>query len=382
LFSFDPGNSSGAFTLANTSGIYREIFDLRLANEFVVTVPYVSNTPYKLYNENTGAVSLIVETPLRAPSTVSSSVAILVEVCGGPDYELAVPRPTAYTPVIPGLSSGPGFAEMLEEAPLPSIEEEILHPQALGEGSVSTSTDSSQLSKHESLTGEIDSGGIVPSALCIGERILSTRQLLKRFQIFTSPYTGSLQGPLFSVTPNQVRINQFPSATGLSVRYPVDYFDYIGLLFGYRRGSIRIKFNTQPVTPSGTYSTQFKYKAFRLKDTVVRHTAVATTTYDLIGMLGHAASSEISNSGIEIQCPHYGKVPSYVNLPQVLGASPAAVSDYNSSESLLIHTFSQIYAAPFYRATGDDFSFGYFLCTTPIVLNSTYTSGSQSYTYV
>jgi hypothetical protein len=382
LFSFDPGASAGAFTLTNTSGIYREVFDLRLANEFVVTVPYVSNTPYKSVYDSTGAVSLIVETPLRAPATVSSSVTILVEVCGGPDYELAIPKPSALTPVIPGLSSGPGFAGVLEVPALPSIEEEVLSPQALGEDSVTSATESSQLSSHESLTGEIDSGGILPSALCIGERILSIRQMLKRFQIYSSPYTGALQGPLYTMSPNQIRINQFPSPTGLSVRSPVDYVDYLGLLFGYRRGSVRIKHCVWPTFPNNSYSTQFKYKAFRLKNSTILQGATPSTTYDLVDMLGHAATTEIATGGIEVQCPHYGKVPAYINLPQVHLAAPATASDYNSSESLLISNFCQTYAAPFYRATGDDFSFGYFLCTTPLVPNNSYATSSLSYTYV
>lgn len=382
LFSFDPGASAGAFTLTNTSGIYREIFDLRLANEFVVTVPYVSNTPYKSVGEGTGAVSLIVETPLRAPATVSNTVAILVEVCGGPDYELAVPKPCPYTPVIPGLSVGPGFASEIDSLGLAPVPEEVLSPQALGEDSVTNATNSSQLSTHESLTGEIDSGGVVPSALCVGERILSVRQLLKRFQMYSSPYTGALQGPLYTMSPNQIRINPFPSVLGTTVRLPVDYVDFIGLLFGYRRGSVRIKHSVWPLFPNGNYCTQFKYKALRLKSSTISQVATPSATYDLIDMLGHAASTEISNGGIEVQCPHYGKVPAYVNLPQVYYAAPASISDYNSSESLLISNFCQTYAAPFYRATGDDFSFGYFICTTPLVANGAYSLSSQSYTYV
>lgn len=64
------------------------IMDLKDGNVFEFTVPYVSTAPYRPYDSTIGGITIMCIDPLQATATVSSVVPLLVEVCGGDDYEL------------------------------------------------------------------------------------------------------------------------------------------------------------------------------------------------------------------------------------------------------------------------------------------------------
>lgn len=65
------------------------IMDLKDSNVFEFTVPYVSNLPYVSFNSSIGGLTMVCIDPLQATGTVANTVAMLVEVCAGEDWELA-----------------------------------------------------------------------------------------------------------------------------------------------------------------------------------------------------------------------------------------------------------------------------------------------------
>lgn len=67
------------------------VFDLKDGNVFEFTVPYVSPAPYVTFPTTTGTLAFFVVNPLLAPSMVANSISVLVEVCGGNDFEVADP---------------------------------------------------------------------------------------------------------------------------------------------------------------------------------------------------------------------------------------------------------------------------------------------------
>lgn len=65
------------------------IMDLKDTNVFEFTCPFVSQTPYRSFNSAIGGITIVCIDPLQATATVTPTVPMLVEVCGGEDYELA-----------------------------------------------------------------------------------------------------------------------------------------------------------------------------------------------------------------------------------------------------------------------------------------------------
>jgi hypothetical protein len=65
------------------------IMDLKDGNVFEFEAPYVSAIPYMSYYNSTGAVTVVCMDPLQSTGTVTPTVPLLVEICGGDDFELA-----------------------------------------------------------------------------------------------------------------------------------------------------------------------------------------------------------------------------------------------------------------------------------------------------
>jgi hypothetical protein len=64
---------------------YSAIFDLKDGNVFEFEVPYISRTPYSNIGTSIGSLVMYVVNPLVAPSVVSDTIDVLVEVAGMPD---------------------------------------------------------------------------------------------------------------------------------------------------------------------------------------------------------------------------------------------------------------------------------------------------------
>lgn len=65
------------------------IMDLKDGNVFEFEASYISQSPYLNFTSSMGGLSITCIDPLQATATVSSTVQLLVEVCGGSDFELA-----------------------------------------------------------------------------------------------------------------------------------------------------------------------------------------------------------------------------------------------------------------------------------------------------
>lgn len=79
---------------------YSAIFDLKDGNVFEFDVPYVNAMPYADFFANTGSIGISVVDPLLAPTTVATSVGLLVEVKALPDFEVSVPLGPRYPPIV------------------------------------------------------------------------------------------------------------------------------------------------------------------------------------------------------------------------------------------------------------------------------------------
>jgi hypothetical protein len=70
---------------------YSAVFDLKDGNVFEFKVPYISPVYYANTASTVGSLVMYVVNPLVAPSVVSNTVQVLVEIAGDVDFELANP---------------------------------------------------------------------------------------------------------------------------------------------------------------------------------------------------------------------------------------------------------------------------------------------------
>ncbi len=205
-----PRDVSGA-TTERPAYVNRVIWDVRENNEMEIIVPYISQTAWSRYGDIVGTLKMTVLDTLVAPASVSSSVAILIEVCGGDDIQFAVPQngiplvPTVISPQS-GLSKG-------------------------NEDNIFSSTVGTSVVKMDNL---------MASAIATGDRVSNFRALLKRnFKLAPSSLalistrrfnTGSI-----SCVPDVLHMSGTTADS-----YPIvsDMYAIIGLCYGMSRGGV------------------------------------------------------------------------------------------------------------------------------------------------
>jgi len=81
--------------------LLKRIIDVRETNEVTITFPYIQTKSYLSTTKTMGRMTINVLDQLRAPTTVSSNVQIIVEIAGGPDFEVFNPQSIFLLPYIP-----------------------------------------------------------------------------------------------------------------------------------------------------------------------------------------------------------------------------------------------------------------------------------------
>lgn len=343
----DTNAANTVVTTTNSHYVHRAIVDIREHNEYTVTIPYMSNTPYKdninAYN-NIGTLHVYVVDPLRCPDTVPSSILILCEHAGGPDIEFAIPNNISMTPAV-------------------------------------NVTPQSALRNDCSLGNETlgSSSGLVPTLInseaCIGERILSFRSLLKAYNtlVFTGTPTSSkfynilpFGAPMFYDFPT----NYYPSTTA-------DLYTTFSAIFLFSRGSTRFKItgcsasNTNPAIATmyhlanGTPIPVFAQ---------INTTAVDLSTVTFTNRLSIPTTVHMNaqNGYVEFQVPQYNRVHSRINSDHIVNTNLGYNPDSTSTTTpigISVWSSGNFVAAEAvaHRAMGDDGNFGTFISIGPMV---------------
>nr|ULF99866.1 MAG: hypothetical protein 2 [Cripavirus sp.] len=250
-FYFNTNISNGDPDISRTQKI---IVDLRTATEVSFTVPYVSSRPWMycirpeaswlganntlMYNAVTGIVRVEVLNQLVAANNVYQSIDTIVEVSGGPDLTFAGPTLPSYVPY------GGAFGAAATEKAKKEKEEEYdnnvptvkIVAQVMGENEAIQRNDAQRGIHPMSIdTHKIDSNWS-PEAHCIGEKIMSIRQLIKRFGNFHSlsqsnSSTGAIIAPFSVSSPVQT----------VSSTKSMSMFEYYYFIYAFWRGGMRIK---------------------------------------------------------------------------------------------------------------------------------------------
>jgi hypothetical protein len=258
---FYPGSATPIYN--NLNYVAKEIVDLRHQNEITITVPYVNITPWCLTAQDgdrnyTGYIGVYVIDPLVAPSSVSSTVPIYVEVAGGENLEFAVPLGDSVFQPIYGIA-----------------------PQ------MNMSDEDACKFKEVTIGGMKSSPyNVSNSALCIGESVTSCRQLLKLASNYSWASAPSSTLRFLNLIPFA---NSVASTDGTTVTRPTYSTDWYGLLqnmYCFSRGGVRFKVYSG--TLSGTAVTRI---------TMSKYTPAGVYSPMTIATTDVAGSTDVSTSG-------------------------------------------------------------------------------------
>nr|QXV86542.1 capsid protein [Dicistroviridae sp.] len=397
------------------SKVQQTIVDLRTSTEVSFTVPYISSRPWMfcirpesewlgenskmLYNAVTGIVRVEVLNQLVAANNVHSAVDTIVEVHGGPDLTFALPNAPSYVPY-----SG-DFNEMrtLEEEKEEKVEKEIKKPmkpipeekrnkiitQIMGENEAVSRSDAQHGAHPISIDTHPIKANWSPEAYCIGEKVMSVRQLIKRFARF---FNGTFNNGADSAIIAPFSITKPVSLVGTNKT--ISMFEYYYFIYAFWRGSQRIK----AVSQSRDVTTMRPYGSYRIHMT----NSVQDTFFNLISRLNigyplqqtripdhidnHGSSLNVVQSNIEGMLEF--EVP-YYNISHI---SPATVYDAKEEKPMTVDSVLKGHIPPvivhirptnltsnsnmptnnsvsleFYRAVGDDFSLLYLVGVPPLV---------------
>jgi hypothetical protein len=331
-------------SVADSVYLHREIIDVRYGDEFSFVVPYASLTPYRptisaLGLQRIGGVSIYVLNPLVAPANVSSSVNILVEVSAGPDFEVAQPRDVLDTTLITALA----------------------HSGSKNACEISSTT----------IGNAKTMPSLAPSEYCIGERVLSMRTLVKRFNSLISGWTYNSTSKYFYYLPWSISPAYISGSSVIAPYTATDVYAQLGMCYALARGSMRYKiFNTDASPANNMIITRNLPVALASSSPINGNTNFnwQTSSLALVPGLGSGSNNAIFSTtvsgGAEVEFPYYN------------GTFATAVSDLILPRNYSMEdrtTFPPVLGSIEYastpssfamaRAAGEDFSFGLFVCT-------------------
>jgi hypothetical protein len=343
---------SDAVVNADAPYVYRDIINIGDYLEYTFKVPYVQEIPYKLANmakpyqeRSFGRVEVRVVDPLVCPDTVSTNVTVLVESYMDEDSEFAVPNTLLCLP------------------------EDIatIYPTSLGPQSAIGGSKECKAS-------------IVPSTVCIGERILSFRSLIKRSQpwmrhneAYTPPEGDGYLAP-FSYS--KLLLNG-----SVSTAYYADNYALCAQMFLYSRGGVRFKAGNDWSTTSMTLLSDVSKTLFSIE-------ADSTLAGWYPRIVGQAKlrgpyynnGASVNFSPVEVQVPQYLPYRARVNFRHSISTGyPMTTDDTENCDSIIWYAARRDTAtAPspivdhttFYRSAADDADFSYFISIPPMYVGT------------
>lgn len=336
VLAYCPGyNGSGTpFTvnLDESAYTYREILDMRDACEFEFTMPYASVRPYLKSDQQYGRFTLLVLNPLVAPDTVDTTVDIALEVSGTPDFEWFDPVSPKYLPVAQSASDRVG-------ATRPNVD------QTIGNSVLNRATN-------------------ISSELCVGERILSVKQLLAR---------NCAWGSTANVTLNSIGFRPFDIYNSVvnrpfSLVYAArdsDYFDIFSSFYRFSRGGVNTRFQMRATYPE----TEGKWLVPKNNSD---STTMSVTAPSLATCQSHVYENTANGNTVSVLVPMYHPTHARVNfgstqssaiLPYTRHKEPYTSSQYVS----ITNTAGGSSTGTIYRSVADDFQLGFFVGIPPML---------------
>ncbi len=353
MFVFNPYPESEGpevVTLVNSIYAHRQIVDIRETNEFTFIVPFVSEFSYKEQSDPIGNLTILVLDPLVAPATVTQNVSILVEKCGGPDLEFAVPASSGYsyyTGITP--QSGSTFS--------------------------SSGAATNVCNNYDGTIGSsvIKFDDHINSLYSVGEKIISLRSLLKLPNSLV-PSSALTVANFLTVAPFSISSGTVVGVTNTAPSILNDSYSRIASCFVYSRGGVRLKYldNLAVTATAPNIITLFTQNGIAALNTnVLAYSSAFPTTNNFqsttVGMPNVYYRSSFS---AEVQIPQYGRLHSRPNVEAVVNAGSALSSTNKFTIPPIFATKWSFPASPVTafvtRSVSDDGNMGGFISVPPM----------------
>lgn len=392
LVVFTPGRNifENNCTFDNSQYCYREILDLRTSNEYSVKIPYVSTTPYLPMTAWSGNLAVYILNELRCPDTVSSAITVLVESSGGDDLDYICPAESPDKPILFAQSGG---ASAQTQPQLTTSEQTmfnissvlsqvvggvvgglplgILKPQSLGLGIADNGSATTQV-EPDSIDHSYHDKDMNASRFIAGERILSTRQMIKKFAAWFTGIGASSPANIMAVFPQYLTLPYFKGGVQpvLDAGIRVDPISYFGSMFALQRGGQRLKLLSD-MTPGVVTTAQLVYGPDLAISAAVINGPVNLTISPMLCTLENASQF----GGLEVEIP-YG---SYTHAHSVGYAAVGFNTSVNKEGSTRVHIAQSSGLNKdlrLYRAAADDLSFGFFIGCPLLLTTFNYTQAA------
>jgi len=216
-----------------------------------------------------------------------------------------------------------------------------------------------------------------PARLCIGERVTSLRQLIKRFQPVI-PASAPTLNATFWYTPMQMSLTQVDSVPAIyGGVYETDVYTLICSMFALQRGSVRWKFVPQVIEAASNVvaAGAVGYNVAWANSFVPSaYGTPSAGTYPLGRGRALSFFHTPANGGVEVEHPFYSRFHSVATADLLTSSASSLVNNlYLEAVSTMPRQIGYVTynstpsAAPvILRAAGEDFSAGLFCSTLPM----------------
>lgn len=348
-------------TIDNSSYEFRTIVDVREESTLTVQIPYTCSQQYLMckrqgspVNEVFGTVTVRVLDPLVAPATVGNSIQLLIESSMGPDCEFAVPYRTNLLPVFGAT------------------------PEMGDPCSITNSTiGSSSIQVNDGLM----------AAACMGEKIVSVRQLLKTFTVlqpFVAPTTARSAVNLIPFGSQVLTVGEgLPEHSG-------DLYSALSGCFTMARGGVRFKVLIPSNAGAWAWCAALYQSSPALPPVSPEYAVAVRSDTNFAGegpgftgtlnQTGYSMQPAVVNGCAEFTVPHYSTYHSRPCASHMVGDTFAYNTELwstaNRSRVSLFNPQASKAAYLVTRGGSDDINFSGFISVPPM-----YRGIATSYTY-
>jgi len=330
--------------------ILKEVIDLTQGSEFSVTLPHANlsywlalskdfQIPGTRLFDDFGTFSIIVDAPLSAPETCSSSVDLLIEMRGGDDCEFAHPVPTK--------------GQVLSTGADPSTTGVRFGIQAQASG-VEPCANIPERGSFGGLMAMENTDDVTYSSLVVGESFKSIKQLLSRATRFGQLNSGTNLGFSFRVAdivPRTVSVN--PVAASDTVTRYAACFGYATGGYKYYATFENVGTGDAPIISTGPYY-------WDLTGTFEAYPSLVSVNNNYLGWTSQYASSFTSTNVLSFVVPAYNQLPM-----RIITRTPMKAASANNVVSVQTQGSFSGYINT-WRALGEDGRYSFFLGVPPI----------------
>jgi len=342
FFPYNTYNSPPSIDMNSTAYLERTIVDIREGTEIEFLCPFRSIYPFLNTAYGYGYFFVYVLDPLVAPATVSSSISFLVEVSG---KNANFQDPGVDLPFIPCQAS------IFQSGEVGVPKQKIVD---------------AMLGKETNITVSVNES-------CVGEKVLSFRQLLKRYVQIPYPTTFNL-GQQLAFNPFVTMVS--PPVTGVAgENIPPgsgDLYSALSSMFTFYKGGMRL--GLQITSGSATSITIFK--TFGIGNGVVDAAVPPVGNIDYYTNL-YSRTAINTGAFIEVEVPQYNNAYARPCLATVYSPggsgypsiTPQQGRSGNFPLTLITKNFASPTNAQIFRSITDDGNFSTFV-SIPYTVNS------------